>query len=172
MQRLVSDGIAASVPRRGVHVLEIDFQSALDLLDILLPLSGIAARYAAEHASPEDVERLAEILERQEAAAAAGDTAGYAQSDAEFHTAIARMSKNEQVEYFLNILHNQLRLVSRLMFFSGDVLSASLKDHRAVFRAIRAQDPQRSEKALMQHVRRSKARMRASNSSRANGLGR
>jgi DNA-binding GntR family transcriptional regulator len=170
VQQLVSDGIAGAIPRRGVFVNKFDDHDILSLLDITLPLSGMAGRQAAEHATNEDIKKLLDILEEQHKAAVSGDLHLYAKWDYRFHIVIVHMARNGRLEYFLKILHNQIRLVSRQMFFSPSLLKASLADHRAIVRAIRARDPQNAEKRLMEHVRRSKMRIEQRVEKRAGGL--
>jgi DNA-binding GntR family transcriptional regulator len=161
VQQLVSDGIAEAIPRRGVFVANFDYDDVLNLLDITTLLSGMAGRQAVENATDADIERLQDILEQQESAVAANDPSMYAKWDAQFHTCIVQMARNERLAYFLKILHNQIRLVSRLMFFSTAMQRASVADHKAIFRAIRARNPARAERELIEHVRRSKTRIQA-----------
>jgi DNA-binding GntR family transcriptional regulator len=159
VQQLVSDGIAEAIPRRGVFVAQFDYSDLLNLLEIMAPLEAMAGRLAARHRTEADVKALEHIIARLEEASAMGDASVYAKWDSHFHKAIVRMSQNGRLDYFLRILHNQIRLVSRLVFSAPTMVRASLAEHKAIARAIRARDGDLAGRALENHVLRSRERV-------------
>lgn len=159
VQQLVSDGIAESIPRRGVFVAKFDLPDLVNLLEIMIPLEEMAGRQAAEHVTEEDIEALGNIVRQLETAAETGDASVYAKWDSTFHHTIVRIARNERLEYFLRILHNQMRLVSRLMFASPTMVKSSLIDHKAIFRALKSRDPKKTGEALSSHVARSRVKL-------------
>ncbi len=159
VQQLVTDGIAVAIPRRGVFVREFDESDIVNLLEITVPLESLAGRQAAEHVTDDDLRQLKEILDHQGEAILRSDNVDYARWDSLFHNTIARISRNERLQYFLRILHNQIRLVSRRMLFSQAMLRASYQDHKAVLKALKSRDPARVEEQLRKHVDGSKLRL-------------
>lgn len=159
VQQLVTDGLAESVPRRGVFVAEFDLNDILNILDIRAPLEGIAGGQAASRISDGDILRLQKLLELQEKAAAKNDAVAYAKWDSEFHSIIAEVTGNERLCQILKILHNQMRLMSPLVFHKSENLQASVKEHQEIVDAIAARKPQDAEKALTAHTQNSKKRI-------------
>ena len=159
VQQLVADGIAVTVPRKGVFVASFDLSDVVNLLEITEPLEAMAGRQAAQHVTDDDIARLKKLLVEQENAIASSDGSLYARLDMQFHQDLAAIAQNDRLAYMLTILHNQIRLVSRLMHFSPGHYKDSLSDHKKVLRALRARDPERVAAMLAQHVAESRVRL-------------
>lgn len=159
VQRLVSDGIAESIPRKGVFVLRFELSDIVDLLEITEPLEGMAGRQAAQRVTSAHIAQLESLLAHQQTAIDSGEASAYAKADAQFHRVIVGITGNDRLEYFLRLLQNQIRLVSRLIYLSPSLYEASLTDHKAILRALRLRDPVRAEAAMREHVSKSRERL-------------
>lgn len=159
VQQLVADGIAVTEPRKGVFVADFQLTDAANLLEITAPLEAMAGEQAARNVTDEDIARLQRVLDEQERALQASEGLTYARLDAQFHRQIVAITRNERLEHILKILHNQLRLISRLLLFTPSQYKESLADHKMVLRALRSRDPKRVAAELEQHVLDSRARV-------------
>lgn len=159
VQQLVADGIAVTVPRKGVFVADFQLTDAVNLLEITAPLEALAGEQAARNISDQDIAVLQRVLDDQERALQAADGITYARLDAQFHRQIVAITRNERLEHILRILHNQIRLLSRVLLFSPSQYKESLADHKMILRALRSRDPKRVSKQLEQHVLDSRARV-------------
>jgi GntR family transcriptional repressor for pyruvate dehydrogenase complex len=121
-----------------------------ELIDVRKMIEPVLAARAAERATPEDIARLEEILERQRAKAKRGEsTVG---EDSEFHYNIALAAKNKVVRSVIDVLMQLLKETrARTLQLPGRP-RRSLEGHRRVLAAIRRHDPAAAERALRRHL--------------------
>ena len=127
-----------------------------DFLEFRTTVDGIAARYAAQRATDSDREKLTTCFEAMEKAHETQDPAEEADIDANFHLAIAKAAHNGVLLHIMRGLFNLLRkdvLFNRMRLYSHhgsrDLL---LKQHREIYEAILAKDPERATSAAESHL--------------------
>ncbi|TFH88237.1 transcriptional regulator NanR [Billgrantia azerbaijanica] len=122
------------------------FQEARALFEISL------ARYAARHASDEDIERLRAALEENREAI--GDEARFKRSDNDFHGVLASIACNPIFEAIHVALSEWLddRRAQVLQQQGED--QAALTAHTEIVEAIAAHDPDAAEAAMRRHLDR------------------
>lgn len=108
-----------------------------------------AAALAARNRTEEDLEELNSIIAEQRTRSV--DDPMIADLDARFHIAIARMSGNRILASLVYALHSESEPVSYLDL-SPDVGRDTFSQHRAIVKAISAQDPAAAEKAITEHL--------------------
>ena len=134
--------IASVLLRKREHIGEL-----LDIRKMLEP--ALAAR-AAEHASPEEIAHLGDILRRQREKVLRGEPT--IEEDTEFHYAIAVAAGNSVVRKVLDVLMDLLRETrSRSLQLQGRP-HRSLTGHRRVLDAIKRRDAEGAERAVKQHL--------------------
>jgi GntR family transcriptional repressor for pyruvate dehydrogenase complex len=110
----------------------------------------LAAR-AAVNATEEEIERLEEILCRQEEKTRRSEP--ILEEDSDFHYTIALAARNSVVRRMVDLLMDLLRASrSRNMQIPGR-LARSLAGHRRVLAAIRSRDPRAARAAMLRHIR-------------------
>lgn len=123
------------------------FQEARGFLEIGL------VRYAAEHASPQEIETLRLALAANHAAL--GDRAKFQKTDVDFHYVLAVIPKNPIFETlhaaFVEWLVEQ-RQVTLDWHGRKDTARAAYEAHKAIYEAIAAKDPDRAEAAMRKHL--------------------
>lgn len=127
--------------RQMVHEL-LEFRKMLE--------PGMAAR-AAAHASPEDVARMEEILDRQEQKVRGGGLA--IEEDTEFHYCIATAARNSVVLKVVDVVMDLLRETRSRSLQTEGRPQKSLAGHRRILNAIRRSDAEAAENAMRQHIR-------------------
>jgi DNA-binding FadR family transcriptional regulator len=97
--------------------------SQMHILEVRVGLDTQAARLAARHASDDDVAALRELLEVRRRTWLAGDFAGWAQADWNFHVMVAQASGNpllhELYVSFGGVFHSDLLRQQRRGGFDG-----------------------------------------------------
>src|SRR5512135_526432 len=93
VRRLESEGLLKNIPYRGVFMVEMTLQRALELYQVREVLEGLAGRLAAKHVHKKALERMTEGLKAQTKIVEKGDLLGYSQLDFEFHTVIHKLSR-------------------------------------------------------------------------------
>jgi GntR family transcriptional regulator, galactonate operon transcriptional repressor len=139
------------------EVLEARAEAGLvdDFLADLLVLRRIveteAAGLAAERASGEQLERMAEAL--RQGKEAGDDTQAFASADIAFHDAIFAASGNSALQSLLRMIQPAL-LAARMasLAASRDGFRRSHREHRAILRAIEGRSPVEASEAMATHL--------------------
>ncbi len=127
-----------------------------DFLEFRSTVDGVCAHYAALRATGTDRERLTSCFEAMEKAHETEGSAEEADIDADFHLAIAKAAHNEVLSHVMRSLFNLLRkdvFFNRMRLYSHhgsrDLL---LSQHREIYEAIIAGDPERARSAAKNHL--------------------
>jgi len=121
-----------------------------ELLDVRRMIEPTLAARAAERATPEEIARLEEILERQAAKAARGEPT--VDEDGEFHYQIALAARNGVVRSVLDVLMQLLRETRARSLQAPGRPRRSLEGHRRIVEAIARHDPEGAERAVRLHL--------------------
>ena len=111
------------------------------------------ARYAARHASPKELDRLAVALTQNRKAI--GDPALFAKTDLEFHDILAEIPRNPifvAVNTALSEWLMQQRTVGIRVPIRGAVRSAH-RGHEEIYEAIAAHDAEAADRAMADHLK-------------------
>lgn len=127
-----------------------DKKDILDLLSARRVIECEAAALAAEHASPQSIRRMEELLERQAASIEAGGLG--VEEDVHFHQEIAQASGNAVLHSLVCLLRNHQRynfLITSMRTLVGTRL---VVDHSAILEGIRARDAGEARQAMERHL--------------------
>lgn len=131
--RLAAERLITLSSRQGATVNPVSVSEAADVVEMRGAIERTAAaRVAAHRPDAAAVEAaLAEPLQRQEAALAAGDLEAYVEADADFHAGVIALSGNPIAVHFFDLLRDrQLRLAYLVLSSSDVVLDLSFREHR------------------------------------------
>jgi DNA-binding GntR family transcriptional regulator len=138
--RLISAGMVVSVPRQGVVVASISLAECVAIIEILVPLEGLAARLSARRMPA----ALRALLARADAdcrqAAAQGDVEGYGSANRVFHETIYDGSLNDVLAQQLRSMRLRISHQRRALFDRPGRIRQSLAEHQQVLQAILAGD--------------------------------
>lgn len=132
-----------------------------DVFEMRLIIETGATELAAIRRTSSDIRRIGQSLERMEQALIAGEDAVAA--DDEFHVAIAAATHNPQLERFQAFMGHQLSR-SRAPTWDGEGHAVgragqAQQEHRCIFEAIAAGDPEAARAAASRHVERAAIRL-------------
>lgn len=171
LRSLASDGLIEKIPGAGggSFVRTVDHHSLGSALgeDIenLLRLGSLefheaaavrrllevpAAAWAATRRSDAELEELEEIIADQRALSV--DDPRIAELDVRFHAAIAKASQNRILAALVFALHQVTEPVHHLDL-NPEVGKQTFRQHVAVVRAVKKQDPEAAEAAMLTHLR-------------------
>lgn len=108
-----------------------------------------AIRLAASSRSEEDLAELETILSRQRTASV--DDPEVSDLDRRFHIAIGRSSRNRVLASLVSALHHATEPVAYLEL-SPEVGRETVKQHSKIVKAIKNQDPDAAESAIIEHL--------------------
>ena len=152
LARLEQDGLVERTAFRGARVRVIDEEEAVEILEARGALEGVAARYAAQRASPQDVDALRSIVMQMTELLAAGDLLGMSELNARLHGRIVDIANLPRVARLIDDLNAQnVRHQFRTVLAPGRP-SQSLREHRAIVDAIASGNATDAEDAMRTHI--------------------
>lgn len=151
INRLLSEGLLTLDPTRGLIVVSLERQQVQEIYALREFLEGAAARYASQHASPLEIDALADMLARSKAIG--NDPMRQSQLNKRFHAAIGTAAHNQFLEQALSRLADSLGLVPGTSFELKGRLREVHREHAKVLNAIRDRDPDGAEEAARAHIR-------------------
>ena len=153
-------GLVTAVPRRGMQVATFERTDIDELFDVSLGLERMAARTAAEIATPEQVRRLHELLDDLDAAQHHDTPLGAVEADLVFHRHLMETSGNRRLLDLWLRISDEIRFVIAVTQRSlPDVEWASF--NRPIADAVASGDPDRAEAAVVACFTEAHAEIRA-----------
>lgn len=143
------------IPRIGVRLIKQDKDSLRQMFLLREVIEGLAARLAAENATPDWIDSTSRLLERDTTTVEGAGRRSYRQrnSDEDYHFAIARASGAPNIErVMLNEVYFQLRLHRLRSSTRPGRAADALHEHFAIFEAIRDHNPAEAESRMRQHI--------------------
>jgi DNA-binding GntR family transcriptional regulator len=152
LQRLALEGLVTSIPLRGSYVAE-DIASILSEIGLIRSaLEGTAAYLAALKASEEDRATLRAQLEVMEACTRDRDLKRAVDSNTRFHAIISDICGNHAVRQMLGVVREYDAILRPQVLADESQMDQGLQEHRAVFEAIAARDPEAADARMREHV--------------------
>ncbi|MBJ8344328.1 GntR family transcriptional regulator [Antrihabitans sp. YC2-6] len=138
--------------QRGLQVIRPSVKAIRDAYEYRAGIESVSARYAANRASAEEIERIFGLAEQSLARAEDADPAGFRRLDREFHTAVSTATRNDILQRSIEdalVLTSALR--ERDVAPSGDSISCA-HEHVGVAQAIQAGNADAAADAMSAHV--------------------
>lgn len=140
------------VNTKGMMVLSITKEDAAVIFTVRKQIEGLAARSCAEKITDEEIKELKETLELMEFYAGRHDSEKMQELDGAFHRGIYRATKSPVYYDTLMPLHNKLQKFRQIALEAEQRAEASCAEHRRIYEAIAARDPDEAEIAMYRHT--------------------
>ena len=150
LRMLLAEDLVEQLPTGGMLVRRLDLQDMRELYAVRAVLEGLAAREACRRLTEADLEALGNLVERMRLLV--DHPAELTRLSGEFHARIAAVAGNRRCEQLLRQLHGHMRRYHALSSRRGPRRRAALEDHRALFEALSARDPDAAERTVRDHV--------------------
>lgn len=137
---------------KGSMVLGLSPRDVADIYDIRLRTEGLAARWAAQRITPEQLQRLQEVTELQSFYLNRRDTDKLKYTDTEFHTLIYAACGSPILQGILTGLHRKIQGFRQRSLSQGSRAAEVLQEHQAIFRTMAAGDGDEAERLAVLHV--------------------
>ncbi len=124
------------------------------LVEVRMGLETWSAYLAAKRATPVEVERMRELLATMKAQATRG---GWdAEVDSQFHYAITAATHNTLQMHVLNTIHSlfhkTIQVALTEFYRKEGMVELLLEQHRAIYQAIAAGQPEQARQAMQDHL--------------------
>jgi DNA-binding GntR family transcriptional regulator len=154
LRKLQAESLVTVQPGNVLTVKSIGEQELLEIYYTREALEGMAARLAAENATPSEIEELRDLVDDMEAVRARGELDRLRQLTGEFHRLVCRASHNNRLFRSLAALLDSVRRMQTSTLFEEGRAAQALHEHRALLAAIAARDGDRAEALARAHRRR------------------
>jgi DNA-binding GntR family transcriptional regulator len=150
--RLEHEGLVEHERHRGARVRLVSQDEAVEILDARAVLEGLAARLAAQRATPDDVEDLKTILAEMQRLREADDLLAVSDENAKLHRRLLDISGHATAARLIGTLNSQMvRFQYRTILLPGRS-ERSFAEHAEIIAAVAAGDGDRAEAAMRTHL--------------------
>ncbi len=150
LKRLEADGLTQVAPPRGFVVTELTHRRVMELYAMREILAGVAARFAAEQASPMEIQTLQELVTQQ---GTAKDPVSAARLNDRLREAITSAAHNEFLTRATNSLNDALELLGATTYSMPGRIESGWKENKKIVEAIARRNGTVAEEAARLHVR-------------------
>ncbi len=149
LQRLETQAILVR-DGRSMVVASLDHDQLGELYAVRAQLEGLAAQLAAQHAAPEEIRILQEMVAEDEAVV--DDPAALARANRRFHRQIHLASHNRYLIRQLESVHRTMALLTTSSLSAKGRGADAVAEHRAIVEAIAKRDMAAADAALRDHI--------------------
>lgn len=149
---LTAEGLVRHEPRRGCFVNEVTEQDLDDIFPVIALLEGRCAFDATQRATRADLQALEVWHQRLQQHADAGRINDYYDANFAIHEAIIQLANNKWLAQTIADLRKILKLARLQQLHAPGRLKQSLKEHLAVFAALKSGDAAGADAAMRNHL--------------------
>lgn len=152
LRQLESEGLIVTIPNRGPLVSRLSARDAASIYEVRGALEALAAKLFAASASDRQIADLEASLERLEAAYATCDVEKIIETKKDFYDILLEGSGNSIIPSILSMMNARITQLRRVSLSSPKRAAASIREIRAVLKAIKHRDPEAAFKATLHHI--------------------
>ena len=149
LQRLETQSMLAR-DGRSLIVASLDHNQLAELYVVRAELEGLAARLAAKHASPEEINVMQTMIDEDRAHLSNPDA--LSRANKRFHKQIHLASHNRFLVQQLDLVHRSMALLATTSLAAVGRGEAALAEHAAIVQAIASGDGGQAQEALRAHI--------------------
>ncbi|MDQ6881953.1 MAG: GntR family transcriptional regulator [Pseudomonadota bacterium] len=146
---LAAEGLVTMKVRRGAYVTEVSDTDLTDVYHLLSLLESDAAGVVAERASDAQIKELQALHDRLEAAA--GDREKFFLLNERFHMRLLELAGNRWRDQMVADLRKVMKLNRRNSLLKSGRVGESLKEHRAIMKALARRDAKATVQKMQEH---------------------
>lgn len=150
LKRLEAEGLTRLSPPRGFVVTELTHRRVMELYAMREVLAGVAARFAAEQASPMEIQTLQHLVEQQGAARTSAEAARISDG---LRNAITSAAHNEFLTRASSSLNDALDLLGATTYSLPGRIESGWRENKKIVDAIVRRNSGLAEEAARLHVR-------------------
>ncbi|MBP1155828.1 MULTISPECIES: GntR family transcriptional regulator [unclassified Paenibacillus] len=149
--RLELEGWVRLIPRRGFVVAPIVVDDLQQIYEVVEALDGIAGRLATGRVTPEELQQLELLIEKQENALANDDLLEWTDLDDQFHNGIVDLAKNPRLRGIMDNQSDQLYRARLFTIQHRPQPTRSIMEHKAILAVMKAGESEAARTMLQSH---------------------
>ena len=151
-RQLELEGLIQIIPNKGAYVTGITVKDVQDIYMMRSKLEGLAARWATEHITEEQMNEMEENIYLSQFHASKGHMEQIANLDNRFHEILYEACNSKMLEHQLRDFHEYVLRVRKRTLAENKRSNASTEEHKEIMEAIKAKDPDKAELAANKHI--------------------
>ena len=152
LKQLELEDLVVSQPNRGVVVKGFTTEDYADVFAIRHLLEGQAAFWAAQRITPEQLNRLSEVVDLMEFYTAKNDVTHLVRLDEDFHQIVYEASNSRTLKHILLSLHHNIHQARQSSLTMPARAVNSLSEHRNIFDALKRHDAPAAKQLMEEHI--------------------
>lgn len=159
LRRLEQEHII-EIGSKGAVVIGISAEDIDMIYEIRMRIEGLCARLAAERATDEVIGELSEVIELQEFYTTKENADNIKNADNKFHQTLYKACGSLSLSDCLSELHKKVVKYRKASVSSHSRADESLREHRAIFEAIKSHNGSLAEQLALTHIANAQANIR------------
>jgi len=151
-RQLELEGLIQIIPNKGAYVTGITVKDVQDIYMMRSKLEGLAARWAVENITDEQMNEMEENIYLSEFHASKEHMEQLANLDNRFHEILYEACNSKMLKHQLQDFHEYVLRVRRRTLSEKKRSTASTEEHKAIMEAIKAKDADKAELAANRHI--------------------
>ncbi|MEJ2586700.1 MAG: GntR family transcriptional regulator [Deltaproteobacteria bacterium] len=160
LHMLEMEGLLESIPRVGYRVKQIKWEELEEITQIRVVNETLAAQWALKRITPKEIGALEQNISDAEDDLNSGNPRSFVQHDAEFHEIFVRASGSERLLELCQLLRRHMLRYRIESLYLPEVVSGAIVGHKKIVTCIKSEDGRGIEKAICDHLEKSKEEIR------------
>ncbi|MHB8908225.1 MAG: GntR family transcriptional regulator [Syntrophales bacterium] len=157
LHRLNLEGLIEQIDDRGFRVASLSREELEELFDIRSVLEAYTMRFVCRRIQDQVFQRLAECIERSEAALQRRDVEGVFAANTDFHNVFyALIEDKKRFHSMLRNMKDHILKYRKETLMHVDAAKRSIESHKKILLALKTKDPNLTEYLMRIHVQESK----------------
>lgn len=154
IERLESEGYLHCTPNKGILIGDLSLKQVIDFFDLRNALEPyVAGKIAASPVQNDEAVWFTANLEEQESCLGQQDFIHFTELDSAFHRRLFKLYGNQEMIQTMNHLQDKLfRIALNVLKKDNARIHQSILDHRNIWKAIMAGNPELAASELRQHL--------------------
>ena len=152
LRQLELEGLVEIIPNKGARVTGITKKDIDDIYQIRNLLEGLCARWATEHVTEDQLEKMEETLYLTEFHSKKGNYAQVYELDSQFHELMYEASGSKILNHILQDFHMYVTRIRKTSLATDNRSKYSTEEHRAILEAIKERNADKAEECAHNHV--------------------
>ena len=157
IRSLATEGLIELQPNRGAIVSIVSQEDVTEILPIMASLEGLGGRLAAMHMDQSKIAQVRKIHDQMISHYKNNEVAEYFETNRLIHELITEGSGNQTLVDTINSLSAKVRRARFTAQMTKEGWDKAVSEHEEMIAALEAQDPDRLEAILVQHVETKRA---------------
>ncbi|MGN8026868.1 GntR family transcriptional regulator [Microbacterium sp. 22242] len=149
IRQLTSEGLLVARPRSWAVVRRFTERDVKDIAEVRDAMEALVFELAARRHTAAGIARVKQALDREFAAARAGDLPAAQAAGADFHLITAELAENATIAEILGLMRGRLIL----LFREHDDLLAMAEDHARIYESLALRDVATLRLRVQRHLR-------------------